>query len=392
MRIVRIVRTFHPVGQGAFYSERFYFDGHKPAAHNIVYDCGTSLGQVGKVKSVVTQAFGKDDVIDYLFISHLDYDHISLVQTLLSSVKGVRNIVLPLVPKDVLMTEMALCQIAEQDEAVSFLSRVIGHLRGEHENDYYHGDYNIHFVAGEESVDNEVGRAHVFSSGVPRVADWDANWVFIPYNMGFRSRKKELIDKLDKALASYNDEARAIGEEEFPSGKALYDRLKDDLFVGRIITIAKLKNVIKSAYEKLPDGINKNSLLLYSGPAKGVDRYFIRRIVPACYDRRWFFRYNAGCLYTGDNDWDLQGWMNKPFADVWENIGTIQTPHHGSRESFDVAKNPINSWYYFPVSFGTNNSFGHPSGKVLSYLLANGCVPVPVTEQLNTAFYQTIVG
>ena len=89
---MRIVRTFHPVGQGAFYSERFYDEEHPDSIHNIVYDCGTLLGYIRKAKKVVSQAFDKKDVIDYLFISHLDYDHISLVETLLSSVRGVKNL------------------------------------------------------------------------------------------------------------------------------------------------------------------------------------------------------------------------------------------------------------------------------------------------------------
>ena len=41
-----------------------------------------------KAKKVVAQAFDKKDVIDYLFISHLDYDQISLVITLIDSVKS----------------------------------------------------------------------------------------------------------------------------------------------------------------------------------------------------------------------------------------------------------------------------------------------------------------
>ena len=100
---MEVIRTFHPVGQGAFYSERFYEDGGAEAKYNIVYDCGTSWGSIIRAKKVVTQAFDKKDVIDYLFISHLDYDHISLVRTLIDSVRCVKNIVLPLSKNFLLM-------------------------------------------------------------------------------------------------------------------------------------------------------------------------------------------------------------------------------------------------------------------------------------------------
>lgn len=46
---LKMVRTFHPVGQGAFYTERFY-EGDKNV-FNMVYDCGSSTkGQYLKMK------------------------------------------------------------------------------------------------------------------------------------------------------------------------------------------------------------------------------------------------------------------------------------------------------------------------------------------------------
>ena len=36
---MKLVRTFHPVGHGAFYTERFY-DEHDQNIANIVFDCG----------------------------------------------------------------------------------------------------------------------------------------------------------------------------------------------------------------------------------------------------------------------------------------------------------------------------------------------------------------
>jgi len=123
---MNIVRTFHPVGQGAFYSERFYEDEHLEAKCNIVYDCGTSWGNVIKAKKVVTQALDKKDVIDYLFISHLDYDHISLVLTLIDSVKCVREIVLPLVLKDDIVIAISLNRISNHGDAEDARGQVSG--------------------------------------------------------------------------------------------------------------------------------------------------------------------------------------------------------------------------------------------------------------------------
>lgn len=48
---MKLIRTFHPVGRGAFYTDCFYENDMSVA--NVVYDCG---------------GFGNmDDMIDYVF-------------------------------------------------------------------------------------------------------------------------------------------------------------------------------------------------------------------------------------------------------------------------------------------------------------------------------------
>lgn len=96
---MRVVRAFHPVGQGAFYTEHFFYrDAQQRETHHIVYDCGCKSAY--SRKNVILQEFNKSNNIEYLFISHLDEDHRSLAETLLSQVGNVKNIVLPLVSKD----------------------------------------------------------------------------------------------------------------------------------------------------------------------------------------------------------------------------------------------------------------------------------------------------
>ena len=92
---MEVIRTFHPVGQGAFYSERHICDDKE---YNIVYDCGTEWRNRGKsfIKNIVKQYYNKNETIDILFISHFDYDHVSMIDTLNKSVKNIKNVVLPL--------------------------------------------------------------------------------------------------------------------------------------------------------------------------------------------------------------------------------------------------------------------------------------------------------
>ncbi len=72
---MNIIRTFHPIGQGAFYTERFY-DDQNQLQYTIVFDCGYLWEITDREKKLVTHTFDKNDTIDYLFISHLDKDHI----------------------------------------------------------------------------------------------------------------------------------------------------------------------------------------------------------------------------------------------------------------------------------------------------------------------------
>ena len=61
-------RTFHPVGQGAFYTERHKISNGKD--FTIVYDCGSF--QFTNLKNRIKSAFQKGEEIDILFISHFD--------------------------------------------------------------------------------------------------------------------------------------------------------------------------------------------------------------------------------------------------------------------------------------------------------------------------------
>lgn len=85
-----ISRFFYPIGQGAFYAEK-----HK--AFNVVYDCGNAdLKPRTRSKNIISQNFSKNEKINILFISHLDWDHISLIEHLKNTVESIDYVVMPL--------------------------------------------------------------------------------------------------------------------------------------------------------------------------------------------------------------------------------------------------------------------------------------------------------
>jgi len=375
---MKIIRTFHPIGQGAFYSERFCNNKAKYKAHNIVFDCGVCLGYENSMRHVVNQAFNPDEKIDYLFITHLDYEHVSLAYYLINNVK---KIVLPLVSEEQLVIAMIYYQIEGCNNTALFFRAIINRIgRSENKN-------SVIFIGDDENEDNQLNRK---SSGsvikVPGVYDW----ALIPYNLHYASHKIELVEALAKVVddQTFKDHVEREGYGPIKSAEELIENLKNEEFSKKMLVVPVLRRAIKSVYENISRETNENSLILYSGPKSGVERYILER----CEAERWWCYYDwdrPACLYTGDSICDINDWRKK-YSDVWKRIGTIQLPYHGSVDSFDVISNGIDNRYVFPVSFGTYNTYGHPSGKVLAYLqVCDCCVPM-VTELANSVFMELI--
>lgn len=85
-----ISRTFHPVGQGAFYSEQH-------GSFCLVYDCGTSSRR-GPAKAYLDASANdlnnNSKHIDLLCKSHFDSDHVNLIDDLKKRV-SIGRVLLP---------------------------------------------------------------------------------------------------------------------------------------------------------------------------------------------------------------------------------------------------------------------------------------------------------
>ena len=143
-------------------------------------------------------------------------------------------------------------------------------------------------------------------------------------------------------------------------------------------------------------GINQNSMFVYSGPEKETSneiyQVYQRRIIDEFYSKlmcyNLMFPKRPACLYTGDGDLNVVD-VQSVYKDYWHFIGTIQIPHHGSYSSFN--ENILfNRPFFCPISVGKNNSYGHPSQKVISRLLQYESYPILVTEDVDSTFVEII--
>ena len=91
----RMIRSFVPVGQGAFYLEQF---GRVPERTNVVYDCGSST-DVKLIEAQIDDAFEPNETIDAIFISHLHEDHINGLEHILTRCK-VKRLFFPLLTNE----------------------------------------------------------------------------------------------------------------------------------------------------------------------------------------------------------------------------------------------------------------------------------------------------
>ena len=96
---------------------------------------------------------------------------------------------------------------------------------------------------------------------------------------------------------------------------------------------------------------------------------------------------SANAAYTGDMEAASVQGMATYYGTLWETIGSIQVPHHGSFDNY------TDLLYHFSVrgfiSVGNNNSFHHPGISTLTGMERNYCQPVLVTEELKTKFTTT---
>ena len=86
-----MIRIFHAIGQGAFYTE-FFKD------FIAVYDCGSD-NNIDLIRSRINATFKQGTKIDAIFISHFHEDHVNGLEYLLNYCK-VDRLFLPLLTED----------------------------------------------------------------------------------------------------------------------------------------------------------------------------------------------------------------------------------------------------------------------------------------------------
>ena len=358
----QIIRTIHPVGQGAMYSERF-LDKDGNTAFLAVYDCGSDNSQ--KLNREISASFSDTDDVDLLFISHLDKDHVNGIMKLKEAVRSIKTIVLPFLSESqknvyLLLADDMLKQIILSPEV--FLS----------------GSNIIKVKSVSDSVENPdplnlpLSADEVLESGTPISANVIIDWCYIPYNYDESTHMKDFYKRLaDEGIAESS--------------------LRDSDFID------DNRNRLKDIYKKVCGGsVNDSSLVVYSGGGSiGYPSCIIHGSI------RNSRNSGEACLYLGDANINQTQTNAKSMVDdlkdrldsanVNRHIGMIQLPHHGSVKNFHkgLLSYGLAPKSYF-ASFGQNNRHGHPSTLMIGLIVARNETFCGVTEIRDSAMIQII--
>ena len=341
-----ITRLILPVGQGAFYVEKF------KNGKNIVYDCG-SISNRKKIPKLIEKYFGKNEAIEALFISHLDKDHMNGVEELLKQCE-VKRICFPLITEEMklalkikVMIEEAMGnsyskfmkEFVEDPEAAikkikeDIKIKLIEILPNDEENNKKNDNEDtknqkikrIKKKSGEDIAEEIEGLEHSCNEN---------KWELIPYNFKQETRINEFEKKLEKEFG------KKISLKEV---EEIWKENEDN------------REKIKKVYESLKGDLNTNSMTLFSG---------VRQVGKQMqYDSSYV---KVGCLYTGDyeakgkNKWKT---LEEAYTEYWKWIGMIQVPHHGSIRNCNDALISKKAVYF--LSAGEKNTYKHPSQNVV---------------------------
>ena len=364
-----IRRIFYPIGQGAFYAE-------KHENFNIVYDCG-NWRKTKKSGTLVESSFCAHDVIDILFISHMDWDHISRIVTLKNTVSEIKVVILPLLHEEEknLLTNLhrikrysSLTLINDPESFFGKGTKIIK-VKGT--------PANLNEAINFDPILVETAPDEIESSTPLYISEANYNWCFIPFNVEHKKRQCAI----EKALFAQGFDVRELKENA---------RYTID-----IINNTDRKNQLKEVYKSIEGNINSNSLILYSGSKSKVDAEISWKIGcnTVLYSNNLssilgIFTSDVSCIYTGDADLN-EVELDKLFSKYWQYVGIIQIPHHGSYDNFDFTLRNIEG-IRFPVSYGLTNTYGHPSIDLINKIKNSLGHVYEITEDKSSALEQTI--
>lgn len=394
----RIIRTFHPVGQGAFYSEENIKNGERSTKINAVFDCGSLKG--GAWLSDYIKNNFHNIKPDILFLSHYDIDHYNGIKYLKPT-----YIVLPFLTgweKAIVWLDYAVelgmnnTNFIDTINSLSPSSKLIKIRPISNGNINLDSpiELNITYDQGMEVEEEIESGRQIKLKNFP-------DWIYIPIN-----------PKLDLKLI--DDLKKEFNEKGIDQNKIL--NCDYDYFVEHKEEIGKIYKTKKPK--------NNYSMIVYSGPTSHpvstvlkeckstiIKNVFIQNVLS--FRNTFFYTDFLGCLYLGDIKLNMKIFNKSKQSEtilletiydllpksIFNNLGAIQVPHHGGKDNFHetifkYCKDSDLPWDFIPryllyfISVGKENKYGHPDGDILRKLMLSPHLLSVITDDASTKLIQ----
>lgn len=347
---LKMERTFHPVGQGAFYTEVFYDRDCNQLS--VVYDCGSNRPEVDRINCINKfrreYLRGRDSEIDLLFISHFHADHINGLEQLLEGVNVGRTVIPMLSDEILLLTRVTnYLTYGERAEEADLIIRELYFQEGR-------GRFGDVRGVAPAMYENELSNNNVnrFPRSSPirsgeKIPFVEGLWEYVPFNS---------VPLTDSRAVEFKERLAEI------DGDVKY---QEKLKIGELIK--KHREEIKMLYRDVMKYANDNlyTLVVKSSQVDGV------QVDPD--------PFLARCLYMGDYYPTKESWHRLTNTFSCDKIGTIQVPHHGSRKNFRDELLKVQN-KKFLISVGSKNPSHHPDFWLVKKICDTGSLVQVVSE------------
>lgn len=402
---MRVIRTFHTIGQGAFYTEEFQEKDQR--IFLTVYDCGsltlqpmnyaTNRSKLGrKITSDLGNVINGRAKVDLLFISHFDMDHINGCKML-----DPKLVIIPyLTPLQLAYFKASngtfdirfynnISNIFSNAKIIKVLPAGIDNIPEDRDEERLPPLSDLTFNEEDWPSGNWMSKVgapsrYMNSGGVIKFPN---GWEYVMYNPNMLHYITNFVNALDKSHTI---------------DRAKIDKKDNGNYV--IANLDELKKIYKSTGPQ-----NNHSLQVYSGGDNRYYHYYSYPVVegrlsevvlnlyhqgyPIFYiedlinERHWL----SGCLYSGDikvEDFWLNDYTNILGRNRVTNVGWVQIPHHGSKENDGAKLLNVSDPHivHAIISAGSHNRYGHPSSQIIQKIQLGKHPFSIVTEDPSTIF------
>lgn len=387
--MVHVSRVFHPVGHGAFFTERFWERGHDDII--VVYDCGCKSKEEEEVlKQEVDDFFNDDEKISILFISHFDSDHVNGIKYLMPYLDNKTRLLMPF--------SYEYFYLKEDSPILYYMGQTLNLIES---NGLSLKQYWVRYSANEHSdqltdyreltgtmVESGTSMGVLYSNEYQRF-----KWMYVPFNLYNdiyykRQFEEGVLSELGKKAGELK--ATELDENAITKLRSIYKKIG----VHDTNTQVEATNAANGS-----KNINKNSLIVLSKATSYECEQYFGAYLPLQFCSISHYRdiYDGSCLYTGDvNLKSEKVWLKlkrlvEPYVKNWP-IYIFQLPHHGSRQYYSTQL--LSDKTFFVNLFVNCGDYDYKQKsfpKLLTDIVATGRNMWMVTSKSYSRFKQIVI-